>query len=468
MIIRYRNNHFSKYSYVVSSLLLLIASGYTSMSIVGLAFLGHCLLSVNNPFLLMPSLFLSSVLSDYFVLFNGGIDEGGISVSRIVSVIFVAFILLKGLQNSLRLNRKFLFLIIFITFANIISTLMSPLPGVEMILQILLNTIIFLLLASWKKEYDKEKLINFMIIMAVMGSIYFAFMSLFNVDDLLRYSISEGVNANSFGMALAQNSGILLGSFFWFRERKKSYIKIISLVILTGISIFILLLTGSRTAFFAVALTAVVMLLLEGVCYNKRSIFTMIPILVLGFGLYYAVSGLIDEYVVIERFTLDSILQSQGTGRIEIWEALFTYVIPENILFGVGIGAQNVKIAIAPYAGTYVNAAHNILIDLLSQVGLVGFIAYFSLFSSVLFASVKEYRKGNKFMIIPLTMYLVALFNGIGESMYTTREIWLTMGLCILMINLSKNSEGDFDNYMDIKGNSSWDNCCKNKRRVNS
>ena len=144
--------------------------------------------------------------------------------------------------------------------------------------------------------------------------------------------------------------------------------------------------------------------------------------------------------VLAYRFTLDSVISSGGTGRWERIVAELKYVIPRNLFFGVGPSSINETIALEgliPFPGS----SHNILISMLTQIGLMGSAGYISFVYGILKKLIKN-CESISLSCIPICLIMTGIFTGIGEVVYHERFFWSALALGILCISANHiNSE---------------------------
>lgn len=129
--------------------------------------------------------------------------------------------------------------------------------------------------------------------------------------------------------------------------------------------LFAVLLTGSRGALLGLIAVA-------GVCALTRfhklwaKVLFCAGMLVLALAVYGALLTLLPESLA-SRFTIESVISSRGTYRLDTWIRAFKAMgrEPYKLLFGFGNGSS-----LAVIGGRWV--AHNFVIQLLLELGIVG------------------------------------------------------------------------------------------------
>jgi O-antigen ligase len=264
---------------------------------------------------------------------------------------------------------------------------------------------------------------------------FFGFQFALNPDFLQngRLTISESVNENRFAMIFAQLSAYTLA----FTVIVKKRLSKITVVFFSILSMYFILLSGSRSAFIGIVFAAIISFVILGIRNKKqrRAVYIFFLLVICGYlGFEYIVSS---NPLLAYRFNLEQIISSGGTRR---WPRVVTelkYVIPNNLFFGVGLSAINEYIATSKYMSDP-GSSHNIIVSMLAQVGIIGFIAYMSFYYKVIMKLIKAIRFNNIY-IIPFMLILTAIFNGIGEVMYSERLFWNALSLAGLSLLYKKN-----------------------------
>ncbi len=412
---------------VFLTVLLLISAEFNhifiSSIILVISFFG-----IKRPEAVIPTFFLTSLSSDYFVAFPG------IGFTRIFSLILITGFFLNSKRLSFR--KEWLLGLVFIFSSTLVTFLFSNHKEVNSLLSMGLNILVFVIFANYKFSADEViKIFKSILISVIIMITFFGFQFVLNSDFLQngRLTISEDVNENRFAMMFAQLSAYTLAFTI---IAKKRLIKIIVLLY-SILSIYFILLSGSRSAFIGIVFAAIISFVILGIRNRKhrRAIYIFVLLGVFGYlGFEYLVSS---NPLLAYRFNLEQIVSSGGTRR---WPRVVTelkYVIPNNLFFGVGLNAINEYIATSKYMSDP-GSSHNMIVSMLTQVGIVGFVAYMSFYYKIIKKLVRTMRL-NIINIIPLILILTAIFNGIGEVMYSERLFWNALSLSGLALNLKVN-----------------------------
>ena len=182
---------------------------------------------------------------------------------------------------------------------------------------------------------------------------------------------------------------------------------LVLLLIMVGI-----VLSGYRSTILAIALSSAVMLLLTG---RKKTAFFAISLATLAILLGSFNLGLFD--LVGKRF--ETIQEDGGSGRLEIWHGAAQIFINHPI---VGIGWDNFHFAIEEYFGQQM-LPHNLYLQSFVELGFIG--GVLNIIWIIHFCK-KAWNAADRVWIIPI---LVAyLFQGffLGQNFYL--YFWLAIG----------------------------------------
>jgi O-antigen ligase len=120
---------------------------------------------------------------------------------------------------------------------------------------------------------------------------------------------------------------------------------------------------------------------------------------------------------IVERMSIESVMETGGTGRLDIWRSMIKEIIaqPERLLFGRGINTLHALFS----NGVWKNvAAHNQVLQITYNQGLVGLLSFLFLTGISFFRCVKQ-RKTVAIAIIGMMALSISLsFN------QTTRTFW--------------------------------------------
>ena len=240
--------------------------------------------------------------------------------------------------------------------------------------------ILFLLAASLKSRRDIEILLAILLIACVTNAIYlvvFNFDMLIHVTDEIADRLGEGGNwnANVIGMMTSLAVVFLL----YFYKKNKTTLKRIFILFNIAFLTYVTFVTGSRKAFLILIAGALLYLPLA---VNKRNriktVIISLAFVALAFFLVYKV----PYFYNIIGWRLDAVISSiTGNGELDssavarsklIAAAIETW--KDNPLLGCGLDCFRIFGKIATGRDYY---AHNNYVELLADLGIVGFVAYY-------------------------------------------------------------------------------------------
>ena len=186
-------------------------------------------------------------------------------------------------------------------------------------------------------------------------------------------------------------------------------------LLLIAVSLYCIFLSGSRGGFLAIAVTIAGFAFLYPSKNTKRFLF-LAGGFVLLVGGWVVLKPLLPENI-IERMNVDSVMESGGSGRVEIWESMIQTIItePDKLLFGRGIKTLHRFVRDGAWREA---VAHNQVLQITYNQGLVGLISFLTLTGISFFRCVKR-RKTVAIAILGMMALSVSLsFN------QTTRTFW--------------------------------------------
>lgn len=186
-------------------------------------------------------------------------------------------------------------------------------------------------------------------------------------------------------------------------------------LVLIAISFYSIFLSGSRGGLLAIAVTVAAFALLYP---SKGS--TRVKLLVGGMVLILLFWGIFKPLLpdnIVERMSVDAVVESGGTGRIKIWKSMLQEIVdqPEKLLLGRGINATHRMFLGRSWNNAF---AHNQVIQTLYNQGLIGLLAFLAMTAISFFRCVKR-RKTVAIAILGMMALSLSLsFN------QTTRTFW--------------------------------------------
>ena len=135
----------------------------------------------------------------------------------------------------------------------------------------------------------------------------------------------------------------------------------------------------------------------------------------------------------LENANVGELYEDLGAGRDKLSVNYLNYLLdnPEIIPFGMGFNNRTTKSF----------SAHNMYLNVIKELGLVGFYFYFGWLINYFFISFKK-RKGEALALKGLVFsMLVTLF--FGEQLYIYRPLFAILGIFLVVVNLLISSLHD-------------------------
>lgn len=386
---------------------------------------------------LIPILFFVFLLPTMF-------DPGlAIGIDKILlAIVFLGNILspshVRGIKYGLKCLPFFIWLIIACFLSGYLTTYSDAWAGMGILVS---DIIVFLMYVNSALPQSKiPEIVERFAKCAFLMMILLLFKSILNpisVND--RLTLEDDLNINGFAMCVTQTSSVLF-TFMLFCK-KNAMERFVYLAAFT-IGLFLLISTGSRSATIAL-LGSCSILYLATMKLKKLSLLRILYLLVL-----FVILTVVFNYVISnnsyigERYTVESLVESDGASRGISMAIEVEHVIPENIILGVGPSGRSEMDAVSRYGGYY--SSHNIIISTLTQIGIFGFIP-FVIICFIIIRKLFKMVKISPIYSIPLGLVLACILNGIGEVVYNSRMMWFALSFSLYLIN-SNSIEGVLSN----------------------
>lgn len=347
----------------------------------------------------------------------------GISLTRVVVFIPLFFLLLNFKKMKFRFDSLMVLPILYILVLFIsISYSLNTSITIDRVLSIAQNITVVLLFSAVPFNSNEIKVIKSGIVYSGWFTLILLLFFSEPLGDTLRISIV--ING------VAQDPNDLIGylmyttvynvSLFLKNKDLKSF-----LFILPFISV--VLMTGSRGGLISVFIAIIFYILVysSGSKRFLRNVFFSVSIVLVI--LFFARMLIPND--ILERYTLESVFNDQGSGRFLIWESLWIIWKDSSLFRQVfGWGAGTVKLL--AFKET---VAHNIWLESLIEVGLLGMV------SLVVFhiAYLNKAFRGKIYVVI--SAYIGLLVMTLSLSLYSYKPLWNILFLILLYTRYNQN-----------------------------
>tara|TARA_Y100000768_G_C23987595_1_gene689912 strand:- start:1367 stop:2467 length:1101 start_codon:yes stop_codon:yes gene_type:complete len=230
--------------------------------------------------------------------------------------------------------------------------------------------------------------------------------------------------------------------FFSSRKLFTNFVIIISIPLF----IFALFITGSRTGMLALGLVSFVYLFRFKI--NIFYKFSFISIIILFTSLIFSNIDIKKLYPILGRLTLEEV--SSGAGRVDLWKASFL-IMEEAPIIGIGLG-QFYNLS-TQYTNRLFDARktvltnqltlHNTYLQMLVEVGWIGFILFIGINIKLYMDVFKTYKLTNKndfsFFLIIIFFFLTILSFFQFSFVLQSYHLFLSILICHNNLYLNQN-----------------------------
>ncbi len=147
-------------------------------------------------------------------------------------------------------------------------------------------------------------------------------------------------------------------------------------IILAFLGLYCIFMSGSRGGFIALVVTLASFAIIYPSDFKRKFVILLIS------GAFILVSWTVIAPIlpdnIIERMSIQSVVETGGSGRVDIWISMLHEIVqtPSKLIWGRGADAMH-EIFIGGHVGMVV--AHNQFIQVLFNQGIFGFMAYMML-----------------------------------------------------------------------------------------
>ena len=336
----------------------------------------------------------------YFICLPLGAMNIGVfgSALKLLSIIPIGLALLniKSFKTSRPLNWYFIYLLI-VFFSLLISNNKS-----DSISKAISIFQLFLLMATTGCfRYSENDILTIKNVLKWSSRISVVVVLIFGTYKAGRLWLSNNIineDPNYFCMYLSFGCICALQCLM---KRSSLKIKIFSVLELF-IYLMVALLTGSRGGLIALVIGIITFIVFASKKNMRMKNILYIAIVLL---LLYIGMGLISD-TLADRFTIQSIVESGGTHRTDLWLQGWDLFINGSIfrkLFGYGIATTMYNFKLGGY--TFVNVMHNMFIESLVELGIIGFIVY----TIMVFTFLKYAYKNNEKFAFAVMVCMIAM-----------------------------------------------------------
>lgn len=349
----------------------------------------------------------------YFLLLPTtiAVNSTGNSILKLATVPIGLFFLVTLILSNRKLQINGVHLVLLLYTLSVVSTLFWAADSVSMdnVLGYILNAALYLCLTV--VPYNKAEL-------DLMETVQILLLVILNLMTLLSNG-KEDDRTTLVIMGQTSDPNYFVGFFIFpltiaLKQFASGKHRIFHLALI-AVSMYSIFLSGSRGGFLAIAVTLAGFAVLYPSGFAKRTLF-----LVGGMGLLFVLWTVFKPILpenIVERMSVESVVETGGTGRMDIWKSMLREIFnqPDKFLFGRGITAKHPLFIFGTLDKV---VAHNQVIQTLYNQGLVGLLSFLLLAGIGFFRCIKR-RKAVSIAILGMMALSVSLsFN------QTTRTFW--------------------------------------------
>jgi len=318
---------------------------------------GIILLALN--FALLPSSFTAITGNFHSFFFYGAF------ISGLIFVLYAGILGYRVEIPSLMMDKYMLLFALYLVFSLVVVT-GERAYGLEKTKYFLMNVILFYLpILLVKKKEDLEECLRAILYFALFFTV-FALLSYFDLEQYYGRSIAgrfSSLGQNPIWMARYFSYAILIEMYYLVKLSPRfaaNLGKIILLIVLMSIQLYLAMMTASRGPILAMIIALVVVLFIVA---KFRISYLLYSAAIVGLVILTAVN-IVPEDVIARLLTREAGGQTTTLLRIvSNLDALEMFM--SNKVFGAGIGAFNIY---------YLKYPHNILTEVLAELGITGFV----------------------------------------------------------------------------------------------
>ncbi len=415
--------------YCISIVILIFLLGKSQNDILSLILIIALVPFIFKPTYLIPPIFLLTIFDSYLLAFEEQSFSRYTVILFCIGVVFNMLIKKKRIQHIGDIKIMAILLLLGIIFSYISVYGYTSFPysyAINITMAICMINII---------PSDSDIIIKKLYIYTLLAIAFIIVLISKNEIEILtkaRLTIDSQVNPNQFALGCAQLVALIIAIYVNSKNKK---IKVFNLILFAFL-ILILFLSGSRSGVMASLIGTILVYIVAKKTYENKSkmlinILRIIFIVGIIYFIYIYLNNLFPN--LMHRFTYEDIIATRGTGRFDIWVSILTEVLPGHYIYGIGFDPLNVIYFNETTFGRG-RGAHNVIVEILAKLGIIGLISYLIFFLKIFRRIVNSLNK-NDDMIVPFAMLIILIINGLGEDIMTDRFLWYGVGLVYIILN---------------------------------
>ena len=359
--------------------------------------------------------------------------SGGVSLLKYIAYLVGGLLILDLFlgKTKIKLNMVHFLLGLYVLYSVASLFILRDQQAVVTLRATLQTSLIFFLITS--KIYNEREINLFVtswIVVGIMTTVIMLFGSVVMQNGGGRVTLGIGGGTEDPNQLCGYF--ILPVLFCLEKINKKDKLLIFYILLIIGM-VYVVFTTGSRGGLIAVLVSILIFALFNKNMSLGNKIRNIIIIGLAGLVFYYFLFPLLPTYVT-DRLSVNSVVQDQGSGRLELWTILFSVITSSmsGMIFGHGLESTSTFLA---NSAMHNSVAHNHWIQLWCDQGLIGMVIFFAIFV----AGIYNIMKKN-------TMVAISIFGMLLLSLSLTMYAYYKPFWNILMmsaINFKNYEDGD-------------------------
>jgi len=366
--------------------------------------------------------YMSSLVLIFFIPWEDSISSSGLgSLARIIGIVVAGLwfgtIIIEG---KFRKPQLFHVLVLLFFLWNAVTLFWSSDQG-STIQRIKTYSQIFILLLIYWDLFQEPGELMAGLQSYVLGAYVLVISTIYNyrvghvaVEYEGRYS-AAGVNANDVALILILGLPIAMQLFFVAGRGTKGTLLQVTNLFYIPLSIFSIVLTGSRTSLIAIIPFSIFMIGTGQIKVERKILIFVILIVSL-----LVLLPFIPQSVINRLGTLgDSIGKGDLGGRVKLWREGIAVLVKHPIL-GIGGGTMDYTIG---------SAVHNTFISVITETGFIGFVLFLAILGLVVYRVTMLSRGTSALWLAIFMTWAIGVFTLSWEFRKAT---WILLSFMII------------------------------------
>ncbi len=341
---------------------------------------------------------------------------GGISIYKylIIGILAATVLVFLYMSGTVRIQTAELFWIVYVLYGSVISVFSENGDGLGYAVGMLQLCAMCVLILQFQEYSKKTLLAGFFVCGIVMVYMLLVLSEEQRLTDrnLITFGDLGKIDPNEWCACLI----VPLAACTYYAFKAKHLWKRVVLIGLEAFAFYTILLTGSRGGLLSNAVVVLIVSLRAMRASWKTMVIVPVFVALAAFAFFKWILPNVSQ-TLMERFTLDAVVETGGTGRIDIWKDAVKMMLsdPFRMIFGRGF-----------FGASSNNCTHNQLLQVLLDSGIIGF----SLYIAMLYHIYKRAKANGEITLASFWGVQVALLTLSAYAYF--KMIWMVYLFCLL------------------------------------